>query len=58
MSFQIDPKWNDEELFLHRERWLLQKAMDSLYDKDIKTYFILAKRYHEINEILDDNDKC
>lgn len=58
MKFLIDPKWNDDEITLHRERWKLLMQMNRCYYNDIKKYQQLAKRYHELNEIIDDDYKC
>lgn len=59
MSFIIDPKWSKEELKLYRERFDLKGIMDKCYKDDPERYANLAKRYHEINKILGDDDyKC
>lgn len=59
MAFIIDPKWDHRELELHQERYDLRVKMDEIYNSDKELYSRLAKRYHKINEILnDDNDKC
>lgn len=54
MEFQIDPKWTSEERKLHKERWDLQRGMDKIYNDDVERYHKLAKRYHELERILDD----
>lgn len=57
MAFMIDPKWNHRELELHQERYDLLVKMNEVHSSDKELYLRLAKRYHEINEILGD-DKC
>ena len=56
MTFLIDPKWNQNELNLHKERYELKVIMDRCYRDDPVYYQKLAKRYHEINKILGDDD--
>jgi hypothetical protein len=68
MHFHDDPKWTEEERFLHKEKWIILKSMDKLIYTNSATldekfiterkYQILAKRYHEIERILDDESKC
>jgi len=56
MSFHIDPKWSQDELDLHKERYDLLVRMD---DADPESYQKLAKRYHELNKVIGDDDyKC
>jgi len=59
MEFLIDPKWNHRELELHQERYDLLVKMNEIYSSNKELYSRLAKRYHEINELLgDDNYRC
>ncbi len=64
MHFHNDPKWTEEERSLHKEQWNIRISMDKLIYNNSATsdekfiterkYQILAKRYHEIERILDD----
>jgi len=53
MEFLTDPKWSPEETRLHKERFELHKKMMNM-DSSHREYQVLARRYHEICDILDD----
>lgn len=55
MEFQTDKRWNLEELALHRESFDLKLKMDKCYGTDVNEYQRLAKRYHEIANVLNDD---
>lgn len=54
MSFQIDPKWSPEELDLHKERWELLMKMAGYCDDTGTEYKLLAVRYHEIEDLINE----
>jgi hypothetical protein len=58
MKFLDDPKWSIAERLLHVERWTLKLMLDKLYQDNPERYAQLAKRYHELNKIIDDEERC